>query len=77
MCINISKQQFGIILTIMGTILLAFSVKVKRQYTGDLAKDVDNKKKNLDLIEHSETYIVQWLFWFGLFFVALGSMLQW
>ena len=78
MCINISRQQFGIILTIIGTIFLAFSVKMKRQYIEDMAKRVDDiKKKNPNLIEPTETYIVQWLFWLGLFFIAVGSMLQW
>jgi uncharacterized protein YpmB len=70
-------QHLGIVLTIVGTILLAFSLRIKRQYSGDLAKVVDRAKRENDLLEMTETYIVRWAFWLGLSCVAVGSALQW
>ena len=74
----ITRHQVGIILVIIGTALLAFSVRVKRQYEGEIGKVVDEiKKKDPDKIEPTETYIKRSLFWFGLLFIAVGSLLQW
>jgi len=73
-----TTAQVGIVLVVAGTVILALSVKVNRQYRGQLGKMVDNlKKKDSDLIEPSETRIVRPMFWFGLLLVALGSILQW
>lgn len=74
----ITMSQIGLILVVVGTILLAFSVKVKRQYSGKIAAEVDSMKKNShELVEPTETTIVRPLFWLGLFFNAVGSLLQW
>jgi len=71
----ITRQHLGIILTIIGTVFLAFSVRVTRQYKREMAKKVDRLKK--DDIEPTETSIILSLFWIGLGLVALGSALQW
>ena len=74
----LAAHQLGIILVVLGTILLAFSLKVTPQYSGDAARAVDQLKKDRpDLIELTETYIIRWRFWTGLALVALGSLLQW
>lgn len=70
------RQHIGIIATILGTVLLAFSVQTKRQYQGELARAVDNmKQNNPSLLEPTETHIVRWRFWAGLILIALGSAL--
>jgi hypothetical protein len=75
---TISMEHIGIILTVLGTVLVAFSVRVKRQYNKEVRKLVDEAKtRHPDLIEPTETYIVRSLFWIGLILVALGSALQW
>jgi hypothetical protein len=73
----ITMQHLGIILTVIGTGFLAFSVRISRQYQGELSKVSDRLKKDHNLIEPTETSIVRSLFWIGLGFVALGSALQW
>lgn len=76
MCIT--RGHAGIVLTVIGTVCLALSVKVKRQYEGEMAKVVDKlKKEKPDLIEPTETYIVRKLFWIGLICIAVSSLLQW
>jgi hypothetical protein len=77
---QITREQIGIILVIIGTLLLAFSVRVKSQYKNDIRGAIDSVKRknpNHSLIEPTETYIVRPMFWFGLFFVAVGSAFQW
>jgi hypothetical protein len=74
----ISREHIGIILTILGTVLVAFSVRIKRQYDKELRKVADEAKtRHPDLVEPTETYIVRSLFWIGLILVAVGSALQW
>ena len=73
-----AREHIGIVLTIAGTVLLAFSVRIKRQYTGPMAKVADRLKEgNPDLIEPVETRIVRGMFWAGLASVAVGALLQW
>ncbi len=73
-----SRQHLGIIITVIGTILLAFSVRIERAYIGKIAKDVDKMKKaNPNLLEPTETTIIRPLFWIGLILIAFGSILQW
>lgn len=75
---GITRVQAGIILVIIGTVFLAFSVKTKRQYVGEYGKAIEKlKKENTGLIEPTEAYIVRKYFWIGLFCIALGSLLQW
>ena len=73
-----TSKHLGIILTIIGTFSLTFSVRIKRQYGEGIDKVLDKlKKENPELIEPTETYIVRKYFWFGLVCIALGSLLQW
>jgi len=74
---EISFRQIGIVLVVIGTIFLAFSVKVKRGYEDEPAKIVDNSKVEKGLIEPTETSIVRGRFWIGLSLIGLGSLLQW
>ncbi len=74
----ITRQQIGLLLTIAGTVALAFSVRTKGQYEGELSKVVERaKKENPGLFVATETYIVRSLFWGGLMLVAVGALLQW
>jgi hypothetical protein len=75
---RVSRQQIGLLVSVLGTAALALSVRIKKQYEGDLGKAVDEmKKQNKRLLEPTETYIVRPLFWFGLGLVAIGALLQW
>jgi len=68
----------GIILVFIGTVLLAFSLKVKRSYESETADVVDKLKKQFPhILEPTEVYIRPGYFRSGLIFVAIGSLLQW
>jgi predicted thioredoxin/glutaredoxin len=74
----LTRQHIGILLTIAGTVLLAFSVKVKRQYSGKMARVADKlKEREPALVELTETNIVRSMFWAGLASVAIGTLLEW
>lgn len=70
----ISLQHAGILLTILGTIFLAFSVRVKGQYNKEIRKDIG---KDPSILSPTEVCIVRIRFWAGLACVAAGSLLQW
>lgn len=82
----ITWQHFGIILTILGTYLLAISVKIKAQKGSGIRF---MKKGNINVITSmppdddedyvypTETFVDRKLFKYGLLFVAIGSLLQW
>ena len=72
----ISREHIGLISVVIGTIWLAFSLVIRRQYIDDLGKIVDRKKLN-SLIEPTEITICRWKFWIGLLFIAGGTLLQW
>jgi hypothetical protein len=40
MCVIFTCQHIGIILTIIGTVCLAFSIKTETQYTGDKLRGI-------------------------------------
>ena len=69
----------GILLTILGTLVLAFSVKVIPGYDEKIEelKKLHEETEENGLIWPSETYIKKWWFWCGLFLIAVGSLLQW
>ena len=71
-----SRQHAGLVLTVAGTVLLAFSVGVSRQYKGKMARIADDLK-DPTMIEPTETRISRPLFWGGLVLVAVGTLLQW
>jgi len=62
-----SLPHIGIVLTIIGTIFLALSVKVESPHEGDFA----------GVSAPPETSIDRLLFWVGLIFIALGALCQW
>jgi len=72
-------KHVGIILVVIGTILLAFSLKIIHGYDTKhpVMKESHKIAKESGYVWPSETYINKWLFWAGLACVALGSLLQW
>ena len=73
-----TKQHISIILTVISTFCLACSVIAKRQYDGDLRKDLDKmKKENPAILEISDVHINIPLFRFGLFLIVIVAILQW
>ena len=72
-------RRWGIILTVLGAVLWAFYVRTIKGYDekDKVLKDWHKKARESGYVWPSETYIDKWLFWSGLFCVALGSLLQW
>jgi hypothetical protein len=70
-----TRQHVGLVMAFTGAVLLAFSLRVKSQYEGELAKTIRSLLK--DGIALTETRIIPALFWGGLVLVALGTLLQW
>jgi hypothetical protein len=77
-------KHWGIILTVLGTILLAFSIRIKSSVAKDasfIRKSIEERQKKehkeMDLIWPSETWINRTFFWSGLFCIAIGALLQW
>jgi hypothetical protein len=56
---------FSVIFSVIGTTLLAISIGIKSG-GGWIFSD----------IAPTETYIKKWLFWLGLVFIAIGSIMQ-
>ena len=76
--LSISRQQLGLILTVLGTAAMGFSLRTQGQYEGDAVKAVKKaKQKHTGLFVPTETHIIRPLFWGGLGLVALGAILQW
>jgi hypothetical protein len=67
-----TRQHLGLLLTVVGTILLAFSLKV---YEGGLAIQMTDKKGRI--ISPSQATINRYMFWAGLGCIAVGTMFQW
>jgi len=71
--ICISKQHLGILISLAGTFILAFSVKVKKQKGYGIQTIGDDDY----VIAVNESMIDIKLFWVGLACLAIGSVLQW
>ena len=70
--------HFGIVLTVLGTVLLAFSLKVPRQYDGPMGEAVERMRlRDRGLFVPTETRIVRCLFWAGLLLIGVGAACQW
>ena len=72
-------RHWGIILTVLGAVLLAYSLKIDPGYDD---KDPELKKIHEDAAKNgkyrsSKCDIIPWRFRGGLVFVAVGSFLQW
>lgn len=75
---NTWRHRLGLVLVLIGTFLLAYSVRTKRQYSDEPARALDRiKQQEPSLIEPTETQIILLLFRLGLFLVLLGTALQW
>lgn len=75
----------GILLVILGTVCLAFSVKIENKYTLS-ARSKEEKKWWKNIVKRAEdgshyepniVHIDKMLFRFGLACVAIGSLMQW
>ncbi|MBW1670424.1 MAG: hypothetical protein JRJ43_07905 [Deltaproteobacteria bacterium] len=75
----------GILFIILGTICLAFAVKIENKYTLS-ARNKKDKKYWKNIVKNAEdgtyyeptvVYIDQMLFRIGLACVAIGSLMQW
>ena len=78
-------QHVGILIVILGTICLAFAVKIENKYTLS-ARSKKDKKKWKNIVKRAEddsyfeptiVFIDKMLFRIGLACVALGSLFQW
>jgi hypothetical protein len=70
--VQLSRQQFGIVLVFFGTLLLALAVKVR-----STRPDGSEPVHLFGRIAPTEATIRPRLQWGGLALVALGSLLQW
>jgi hypothetical protein len=72
-------RHWGILLIILGTGFLAFSVKTRTKYDNDqqLKEALRRSEKYDSWVEPNKTWIDKRLFWTGLICVAVGSLLQW
>jgi len=78
MCVIFTCQHIVIILTIIGTACLAFSVKPVQQYTGDkLMEDCVERAMKDGKFVPTYTYIDKKMFCIGLACVGIGSLMQW
>ena len=79
MCINqilnnlLTRQHIGIIITVIGTICLAFSVKIIEQKGGG-GYLIDGEGNEIKVIGG---YIRKYYFWIGLLLIAIGTIMQW
>jgi len=79
---EVTRQHFGIVLVIIGTILLAFAVKVRSsrgQIDPSAAKVTQFTSSGTASSRRRQrsATIRPWLQWGGLGLLALGSALQW
>ena len=75
LCLALSKAGLGI--NLAGSLLLAYSVSAKNQYTGKMREVVDRfKSENPDLIGISDTVVIPWKVTVGVWLIVLGTILQ-
>jgi hypothetical protein len=73
-----SCRHLGIILTVLGTVFLAFSVRIIPQYGGPIGEAVERaRQRDPKLFTPTETRIIRPLFWAGLGLIGIGAALQW
>jgi hypothetical protein len=69
----LTYPHIGIIITVIGTICLAFSVRIIEQKGGGgFVEDGEGNR-----IKVIGGYIRRELFWIGLFLIAMGTIMQW
>jgi hypothetical protein len=69
----ITWQHLGIISTIIGTYVIAISVKIKKQRGIGIQMEFEDES----IGSPTNTYIDKKLFSYGLICVGVGSLLQW
>jgi hypothetical protein len=75
---TIVRKILGITSTIVGTVLLAISVKSETQYTGDkYMEDIVERSRRDGGFVPTYTYIDKIRFRLGLACIAFGAVLQW
>jgi len=74
--LDMTRHHIGLLLVILGTVVLAFSTRIKSQI-----QDQELREKiqinHPDLIQVTEAIIIRWRFWLGLTFIAIGTAFQW
>ena len=78
--VNIELRQIGLILVMIGTVFLAFSVKIRRpkfKAKGTIEKAYIEQVEEKDIIVLTETSIRPSIFWVGLGLIFLGTLWQW
>jgi hypothetical protein len=77
--IDIEVRQWGIVFTIIGAVLLAYSLEIEPGYDDKdhELKEVHQQAEKKEMYRPSKDHIVPWRFKGGLGFVAVGSFLQW
>jgi hypothetical protein len=80
----LDRKHIGIILVIIGTFFMGWSVKTKQSYDKGLRNSIrdENRQRRKngiddDVIMVTETWIDRKQFYGGLVLVAAGSLLQW
>jgi hypothetical protein len=74
-----TRQHIGLLLTVIGAALLAFSVSVKSLYGGtpETRAVREAKKRNPGLLLPTEARNLGWFIWSGLLLIFVGAYLQW
>jgi hypothetical protein len=71
-------RHWGILISILGTVLLAFSLKSENQYSKHQNRiEIEKWAKSNDGFLPTYTRIDNRLFYIGLALIAIGSLLQW
>jgi uncharacterized membrane protein len=70
-------QHIGLLLTFVGTVAVAFSVRARPQYEGEMGRVVKKLTRGWRLVQPTETTVLQFPFYGGLALIAIGVVLQW
>jgi len=71
---SIEPRQWGLILVIVGTGLMAISVTYRQSLPRQLQREMERRQ---DVVVPTQVIFCRWLFWSGLGCIALGSLMQW
>ena len=77
-----TSEHVGLLLALVGTALLAFSLKARGLYDDDphtkaVLERNPGRHMVRDRFNPTETRIDRRLFWFGLLLIAVGTAMQW
>lgn len=75
--LGITRQHLGLIIVILGTIALAFSVKTEEQHESD-RKEAEKRNPHMEkLWSPVRVTVRRYLFYGGLLAIAIGTLMQW